>query len=355
MLLICTLIVGSQLQYLQNRNLGINIDNIGHFTFNYGIRNETLKAELSNNPDILSATIELPDIFDPDGTAQSFNWAGNKTGGEFYFSALYTDIDFAKTFQLEIKDGRFFSSDFPGDSTALVINEKAAELIGFKDPIGKILTSGGSEYRIIGVIKDFHFKSLHTKIEPLVIMKLWKNAIGRNCYIRMKTDHITSTINYIGKIFKSHNLDYPLLIKFLDDDYDKLYRTEQRIGKVLAYSSFLAVIISCMGLIGLSLFMTELKTKEIGIRKVNGAKTMEIFYLVSKEYLVLVMISILIAFPIAWYVMNKWLHNFAYRVAINLWIFALVGVIVLIIALLTVGFQSYRAATRNPVEALRYE
>ena len=353
LLIIFTLTVGNQLKYLQHKNLGLNIDNIGHFTFRYGIHNETLKAELGNNPDILSTTIVTPDVFDADGTAQSFDWEGNKANGEFYFSALYTDADFAKTFQLELKDGRFFSPDFPGDSTAVVINETAAELIGFKEPVGKILTSSGVKFRIIGVVKDFHIKSLHTKIEPLAITK-W-DLMGGNCYIRMKPGHIASTVDYIKKIFKSHNLDYPLQFKFLDDDYDKLYRTEQRIGKILGYSSFLAIIISCMGLIGLSLFMIEIRTKEIGIRKVNGAKSTKIFLLLSKEYLVLVLISILIASPIAWFGINKWLQSYAYRITLTPWIFALVGLIVLLIALLTVGLQSYRAASKNPVEALRNE
>ena len=134
-----------------------------------------------------------------------------------------------------------------------------------------------------------------------------------------------------------------------------LYRTEQRIGRILVYSSFLAILISCIGLIGLSLFMTELRIKEIGIRKVSGAKSFEIFFLLSKEYLILVMISILIACPVAWFFMNQWLHNYAYRTTLNPWIFAVVGLIVLFIALLTVGLQSYRASSRNPVEALRYE
>jgi putative ABC transport system permease protein len=353
LLIIFTLIVGNQLNFLQHKNLGLNIDNIGHFTFRYGIRNETLKAELGSNPDILSTTIVVPDIFDKDGTAQSFDWEGNKVNGEFYFSALYTDVDFAKTFQLELTEGRFFSTEFQGDSTAVVINEAAAGIIGFKEPIGKILSSSRVKFRIIGVMKDFHIKSLHTKIEPLAIMKM--NGMGGNCYVRIKPGHNTSTVDNIKKIFKSHNVDYPLQFKFLDDEYDKLYRTEQRIGKILGYSSFLAIIISCMGLIGLSLFMIEIRTKEIGIRKVNGAKSIKIFLLLSKEYLVLVLISILIASPIAWYVINKWLQSYAYRITLNPWIFAVVGLIVLFIALLTVGLQSYRAAIKNPVESLRYE
>lgn len=354
LLIICTLVVGSQLRYLQNKSLGMNLKQIGHFKIRNGVRSETLKADLAKNPDILSTTIEVPDVFDKDGTAAGFDWEGNKNGGAFYFSALYTDVDFLKTFQLEMKEGRFFSNDFPGDTTALVVNEKAKEILGFKDPIGQVLTSDGTKYRIIGVIKNFHFKSLKTQIDPLVIMKLSPYYSG-NCYIKMKTENIYSTVDYIKNLFKSYNLNYPLEFKFLDDEYDTLYRTEQRIGNILVYSSLLAIIISCIGLIGLSLFMTELRTKEIGIRKVNGARSFEVFFLLSKEYLILVLISILIACPIAWYAMNKWLHNYAYRTTLNPWVFAEVGLIVMIIALLTVGLQSYKATRKNPVEALRYE
>jgi putative ABC transport system permease protein len=171
----------------------------------------------------------------------------------------------------------------------------------------------------------------------------------------MEPGHTNSAVDYIRKTFKSYNLTYPLELKFLDDEYDKLYQTEQRMGKIFGYFSLLAIIISCLGLIGLSLFMTELRTKEIGIRKINGAKSFEIFFLLSKEYILWVLISIVIVSPIAWYVMHKWLQKFAYRIDISWWVFAFTGAIALVVALLTVGFQSYKAASRNPVEALRYE
>lgn len=354
MLILCTLVVGNQLQFLKNKDLGLNPDNVGHFKFRNGIHNESLKAELAANPDILNATILTPDVFDPDGTARSFDWPGNTARGDYYFSALYTDIDFAKTFQLGLKDGRFFSPGSLGDSTSLVINEKAAEILGFKDPVGQVLSSNGAKFTIIGVMKDFHFRSLRTPIGPLIMMKLPPYFSG-NCYIRMKSENIDTTVDYIKKVFDSYHLEYPLQFTFLDDEYDMLYRSEQRIGKILIYSSILAIIISCMGLVGLSLFLTELRTKEIGLRKVNGAKSIQVFFLVTKEYLFLVLISILIASPVAWYGMNKWLSSYAYRIKLSPWFFASVGLIVLLIALVTVGFQSYKAAERNPVEALRYE
>jgi putative ABC transport system permease protein len=171
----------------------------------------------------------------------------------------------------------------------------------------------------------------------------------------MKPDKITSTVEFIKKTFKSFDPRLPIDFHFLDDDYDNLYRTERRMGKIFGYFSLLAIIISCLGLIGLSSFMTERRTKEIGIRKINGAKSIEIFSLLSREYIIWVSISILIACPIAWYTMPKWLQNFAYRINISWWIFALAGFVALIIAFLTVSFQSYKAAGKNPVEALRYE
>jgi putative ABC transport system permease protein len=265
---------------------------------------------------------------------------------------LGADVDYVKTYKLELKEGRFFSYEFSTDNTAIVINEQAAKVLGFKDPIGeKISTPQGSELNIIGLVKDFHIQSLHYKIGPLII----RLGESNNFYIKMKPDKISSTVESIKKTFKSFNPGLPIDFHFLDDDYDNLYRTEQRMGKIFGYFSFLAIIISCLGLIGLSSFMTERRTKEIGIRKINGAKSLEIFSLLSREYIIWVMISIIIACPIAWYAMHKWLQNFAYRIDIVWWLFALVGDIALLIALLTVSFQSYKAASKNPVEALRYE
>ena len=238
------------------------------------------------------------------------------------------------------------------DANAIIINDQAARIMGFKDPVGEILTTPqGIKLNIIGVVKDFHFQSLHYKIGPLIML------IGKsnNLFIRMKPDKVVSIVEFIKKAYKSFNPSSPLEFHFLDDDYDNLYRAEQRIGKIFGYFSFLAIIISCLGLLGLSLFMTERRTKEIGIRKTTGSKSNEIFFLLSKEYVGWVIISILIASPIAWYAMHRWLENFAYKTELSWWIFALAGLLALGIALLTVSWQSWKAATRNPVEALRYE
>jgi ABC-type antimicrobial peptide transport system permease subunit len=357
-LVICTLIVGKQLDFIQNKNLGYNKDNIGYFQFPtapWDPKLKTLKNELSNNQDILNVTKVFYNYANPlniEGPSGGFNWAGKKAGDDVLFYKISADEDYAKTFQLELKEGRYFSTEFSTDNNAIVINEQAAKILGFKDPVGEILTSPqGAKLSIIGIVKDFHFKSLHAKIEPL-IMQLGES---NNFFIRMKPENITSTVESVKKIYNSFKPEIPLDFHFLDDDFDKLYRTEQRISKIFGYFSLLAIIISCLGLIGLSSFMTELRTKEIGIRKINGARTIEIFSLLSGEYIKWVMISIIIACPIALYAMHKWLQNFAYRINISWWVFVLAGAVVLIIALLTISWQSYRAASKNPVEALRYE
>ncbi len=358
LLIICTLIVGKQLNYMQNKKLGFNKDNIGYFMFPtapWDPKLKTVKKELLNNPDIVSATNVFYNYDNPlnmDGNSGGFNWEGKKEGENVLFYTLGADEDYAKTFQLELKEGRYFSSEFSTDATAAVINEEAANIMGFKDPVGEIITNPqGSKSTIIGVVKDFHFKSLHYKIEPLIMQIGGSNTF----FIRMKPEHITSTVESIRKMYDSFKPDIPLNFHFLEDDFDRLYQTEQRIGKIVGYFSFLAIIISCLGLIGLSSFMTERRTKEIGIRKANGAKSHTIFFFLSKEYIIWVLISIIIASPIAWYAMDKWLQNFAYRISISWWVFALAGTIALIIALLTVSWQSYRAAGKNPVDALRYE
>ncbi len=262
------------------------------------------------------------------------------------------DPDYASTYKLELKDVRFFSYEFQTDKTAIVINEEAEKILGFSNPVGETITSSrGSKLNIIEVVKDFHIQSLHHKIGP-VIMQMGES---NNFYIRMKPDRIVTVVEYVKKTFKAFDPGLPIDFHFLDDDYYNLYRTERRMGKIFGYFSLLAILISCLGLVGLSAFMTQRRTKEIGIRKINGAKSLEIFILMSGEYIIWVMISILVACPIAWFTMNKWLQNFAYRINISWWVFALSGIVALIIAVLTVSWQSFRAASKNPVEALRYE
>ena len=354
LLIICTLIVEAQLKYIQNKNLGFNKENIGYFMFPTRPSDpklEALKKELISNPDILSVT-RAGNPFYNEGTRNGFNWEGKSEGDDVYFHMIGVDPDYASAYKLELKEGRFFSSEFQTDKTAIVINEEAEKILGFSNPVGVTITSSrGSKLNIIGVVKDFHIQSLHHKIGPVIMQMSESN----NFYIRMKPDKIVPVVESVKKTFKAFDPGLPIDFHFLDDDYDNLYRTVRRMGKIFGYFSLLAILISCLGLIGLSSFMTQRRTKEIGIRKINGAKSVEIFSLLSKEYILWVMISIIIACPIAWYAMNKWLQNYAYRISISWWVFLLAGLLAILIALLTVSWQSYRAASKNPVEALRYE
>jgi ABC-type antimicrobial peptide transport system permease subunit len=332
----------------------MTIDHVGYFMFPTrpgDPKLESLKKELAANPDIIGITKGFNPV-NIEGSIKGFNWTGKKESNDISFCFVGADADYANTFQFALKQGRFFSPEISTDSSAVVINERAAEMMGFKNPVGEIITTPwGARLSIIGVMNNFHFKSLRYAIEPLILQL----GASNNFYVRMKPDHIPETVESINKTFNSFNPGLPMDYHFLENDFDNLYRTEQRISKIFAWFSFLAILISCLGLIGLSSFMTERRTKEIGIRKANGARSHEIFFLVSKEYMIWVIISAVIASPVASYSMNKWLLNFAYRINITWWVFALTGIMVMVLAMLTVGLQSYKAAGKNPVEALRYE
>jgi putative ABC transport system permease protein len=352
--IISTLIVGAQLKYLQNKNLGLDIANVCRFSFS-DINQVSFKKDLSNNPDILSVTMTSENPISFWNITPDFNWEGKQKTDKIMFSIFSTDENYAQTFRPEIMKGRFFSSDITANNNTIVINEQAAETIGFKDPIGKQLSYHGLNYIIIGVIKDFHFQSLHSRIEPLVIMYMPLTVKSGLCNIRINPDKITSTLTYIRDTYKTYNPNHSLNIGFLYDDYKFQYFLEQIISSVLVFITFLTIMISCLGIFGLSTFMTVSRTKEIGIRKAHGAKTIEIFTMLSKEYFIVVGISFIIASPIAWFATKIWLQSFAYRINLNLWLFGLAWIIIMVITMLTVGLQSYRAASKNPVKALRYE
>jgi putative ABC transport system permease protein len=356
--IICTIIVKNQLNYIQNRNIGLDIQNICHFELTNDIRRETLKKELISNPDILSVTFTPhQDVLNIMSATGGVNWRGKGEGTDVMFSILNTDRDFAKTFLLEMKDGSFLSSDeFSTDTTVLVINEKAVEIMGFKDPVGEVVTDpNGIKFRIIGVVKDFNFKSLRNPVEPLVISPVPGPATGGTCYLRLKPGQISSGINFITKTLKSFGNNTAPDIRFLGNDLNSMYVIERIAATMLGYITILAILISCLGLIGLSTFMIVSRTKEIGIRKVNGAKSGEIFIMLSRQYISLVTISFLIASPVAWYATSTWLRSYAYKTSIGWWVFAEAAVIIFAITMATIGFQSFRASSKNPVEALRYE
>ncbi|MCL4511466.1 MAG: ABC transporter permease [Bacteroidetes bacterium] len=360
-LIICTSIVYFQLKYINNKDLGLNPRNVVYFRLSPTLANGTdrLKNELKANPNILSVTSvsNLPiEIYMNGG---EWSWEGKPANENPLVSFTGVGYDYLKTFDMTLKAGRFFSREHPADDSAsAVINESFAKLIGSKFHLGMRLSSGGYPLTAIGVVNDFNFSSLRNKIGPLAIFynrPQPQYLSAQYICAKVNNNDLTATLGFIQKTCKSIDPNFVFNYHFLDKTFEKMYTSEEGLGRIFGSFAVIAIIIACLGLFGLSSFAAEVKTKEIGIRKVLGASVPEIIYLLSKEFVSWVLIANLIAWPVAYYFMNKWLQDFAYRTSINLWVFILAGGLALLIALFTTSFQAIKAATANPVEALRYE
>jgi putative ABC transport system permease protein len=281
-------------------------------------------------------------------------WEGKDPKTLPMFTQASVGYDFAKTMNVKILEGRDFSKNFGTDSVGYIINEAALKKIGYKDPIGKPLTFWQKKGTIIGLVKDFHFNSLHQPINPLIIRYGEKEDYGA-ALIRTEAGQTKQAIANLQKLCKQLNPKFPFTYYFSDEEYAKLYKSEQVVSKLANSFAFLAIFISCLGLLGLAMFTAEQRTKEIGIRKVLGASVTSLFTLMSREFIFLVCIALLIASPIAWWLMNNWLQNYAYRTPISWWMFLLAGALAIIIALITVSFQATKAAVANPIKSLRTE
>jgi ABC-type antimicrobial peptide transport system permease subunit len=316
----------------------------------------SIKSELLQNSNILSVTSawQIPSFMS--SNTSGWDWEGKDPQRKELMGYTCVDFDYTKTFNIEMAAGRFYSPDFPSDSTkAIVVNEKFIEVTGIEDPIGKRVSLGGGDYSIIGVTKNFHFKSMHYSIEPFALV--FHPPHNNIMFARINGTDVTKTLDSMKEVFKKFNPNYPFEYAFVDEDYDKLYRSEMRMSKLFSYFTILAITISCLGLFALSAFTVEQKTKEIGIRKVLGASVTTIVTLLSKEFLLLVTLSSLIACPISWLIIKGWLQGFAYRLEFNdlFWIFPISIGVALFIAILTINFQTIKAASTDPVKALKYE
>jgi putative ABC transport system permease protein len=264
------------------------------------------------------------------------------------------DYDYLDTFGLTMAQGRFFSREYSTDaSDAYVVNEAAVRAMEMEDPIGKVLKVWNLEKRIIGVVQDYHFESLHNEIIPMA-MRIDSNWHNQAC-VRISPHRTQETLGFLETKWKEIYPEYPFEYHFLDESIVHQYRSEQAIGKIVTVFTILAMFISCLGILGLSSYTAEQRTKEIGIRKVLGASVLSIVKYISKEFVWLVSISNLIIWPLAYFSMNRWLQTFAYRISLDLWMFAVTGITVLALSLGTVSWQIIRAATANPVDSLRYE
>jgi ABC-type antimicrobial peptide transport system permease subunit len=289
------------------------------------------------------------------GSSSTFGitWPGKPAGSTPNFMIQRAGYDLVKTLKLSVK-GRDFSPAFGTDSTNYLINEAAAKIIGYADPLGKPLTQWNQPGTIIGVLKDFHYGSLHKPIEPLVI-RLSKPSPSEAILIRTQPGQTKTALASLETLYQRFNPTIPFNYQFADTEYQKLYKSETVIGTLANVFAALAILIACLGLFGLAAFMAEQRTKEIGVRKVLGASVASIVTLLSADFLRLVLLAILLATPIAWYVTNLWLENYTYRINLSWWIFVFAGTIAILIALLTVSFQSIKAALVNPANSLRSE
>jgi len=357
LLIICTIGVYGQLNYMRNRKLGYDKEHMIYFGMRGDMREkfDSVKNELLQNPNILGVTASsnVP-TYGYYFSNSLWRWEGQNPDEETLMRAVFIDIDYFKTFGMEITEGRSFSKEFPTDATeAIMVNEEAVKAMGMESPIGKRLSIGDNNFKIIGVVKNYHFRSLQQEIEPLIL--LYSPQRCRVLFARLKSDQIPQTIGYIEDGWKRFVPGYPFNYRFLDEALDRLYRSEQRIGTLFRYFSILAILISCLGLFGLASFMAEQLTKEIGIRKVLGATASNIVALLSKEFTKWVIVANIFAWPIAYFVLSKWLQSYAYKTNIALLSFVLSGALALLIALATVSYQSIKAALANPADSLRYE
>lgn len=356
MLIIGTIVISKQVNFIQSRNLGYDRDNLiyvpieGELIKKYATwKNETLKMPgiqsiswMSDNPTFL------------DQWTNNVDWEGRDARTLISFEQPATGYDFVKTMKLTMMEGRYFSKDFATDSDAYVINQTAAKKMGYINPVGRMVTMNGHKANIIGVLKDFHYRSMHDQIQPM-IMRFSRDAYYGNILIRTQAGKTKEALVSLERICKQINPQFPFTYSFSDDEYKKLYRSEQVVGKLSNAFSFLAIFISCLGLLGLMIFTAEQRTKEIGIRKVLGASVIGIVRLMSTDILKLVVTAVFIACPIGWWAMNNWLKNYAYKINVNWWIFLLAGGLAIVIAIITVSYQAIKAAMANPVKSLRTE
>lgn len=358
-LIICTIITLQQLHYIKDRDLGYNKDHIITMRGSrlFGDRNyETIRNELLQYPQILDMTWSSA-LTSGIRSGGPVGWAGRLEDDHVVAHILTVDYNYFDFYEMEIIKGRSFSKEFTTDkNNAYILNEKAVKEIGWHDPIGKMFSEDPDmslEGPVIGVVKDFHYAPLHLEIQPLHI-RLMEKPYGW-LSLRISSQRIPETLNFLKQKWEIYAPEYPFEYSFLDDRLNRIYQSEQKLGQSFNGFSILAVLIACLGLFGLASFLSEQRTKEIGIRKVLGASTRSVVTLFSKEFVKWIIISNIIAWPIAYFAMNKWLQNFAYRININIWFFIASGFVALVISILTVSYHATKAALTNPVDSLRYE
>ena len=359
-LIISFLLVSKQLNYLRDKELGLDKENIIVIPATPLLieKLDVFKQQLFQNPNVIavSASKRVPSDGLWDSNDARIISGSNSTPLGFRLANVRIDEQFIPAYKIKLAAGRNFYENISKDF-GYIINESAAKKIGWKSPeeaLGQIIEYGNRKGSVIGVIKDFFYESLHNPISPIIMF--YDPSDFDRISVRVTPSERNKTLSFIEKTWQAYNnVDYSFSYEYLTDRYRNLYKSEENIRTIFVYCMVLAISIAILGLIGLSVFLTERRTKEIGIRKVNGAKVSEILAMLNKDFITWVVIAFVIACPIAWYAMHKWLQNFAYKTTLSWWVFAAAGAAAVAVALLTVSIQSYNTAARNPVEALRYE
>jgi putative ABC transport system permease protein len=355
--IICTIIIYGQIQHVKQRNLGYSKDNVLQAPLR-GLMNErfsVIRQDLLATGVVENAAVSNGNAMTTNSSSGDFRWAGKDPTRQVLISMEWVSPEFLSTMKMELAHGRDFYPDAQRDSNRVLINEAFAKLIGRENPVGEILYRDNNEqFEIIGVVKDFIYNDMYKKPDPCVIFCEPRGV--NNLMIRLKDNQdISKATAAIEAVLKKHNPGYPFEFEFLDEEFNQHFKTEMLIGKLSRLFALLTIIISCLGLFGLAAYTAERRTREIGIRKVLGATLSNTVLLLSKDFLLLVALASVIAFPITWWVMHRWLEKYAYRIDIEWWVFVVAGLLAVVIALVTVSFQALKAALMNPVKSLRVE
>jgi len=351
-----TLVVSRQINFIQSKNLGYDKGNLIWLPLEGDLKQHfaTFKISALQMPGIENIALVSDDPSYLDQNTNGVDWEGRPAGTLVSFEHPAVGYDFVRTMKMEMAAGRDFSKDFPTDADGCIINETALRIFKFDKPLGQRITINGRKLSVVGVVKDFHFRSLHENIKP-VIMELMQSGYYGNILVRTKPGQTKQALTSLSSLSKSLNPQFPFDYTFADEAYRKLYRSEEVIGQLSRAFAFLGIFISCLGLLGLVMFTAEQRTKEIGIRKVLGASVAGIAGLLTTHFLKLVLLAILVATPIGWWAMQQWLNGYAYKTELSWWMFGLAGSLAIFIALLTISFQAIKAALANPVKSLRTE
>ncbi|MEQ9439400.1 MAG: FtsX-like permease family protein [Cyclobacteriaceae bacterium] len=355
LMIIATLVVHWQTRYMQQQQLGIDKEQVLSFSIGEikDEQHETLRNQLLQQEGVSKVTFVSENPISIWSSTNDPNWEGMQPEDRHSFRILTTDDQFLDAMQVSLALGRNFDPALSNDTLNYIINEAAARIMGFEDPIGKQLEFWGQKGQIIGMVKDFHLQSLHESIAPLIIRYYPNDAV--KALAKIDTKSMRSAVAGIEQLYHQYNPDNLFEYQFLDDAYQRMYSNEETIGQLSNTFAILAIVIACLGLIGLASYAAARRTKEIGIRKVLGASVRSILWLLSQDFLQLVLIALVVAIPIANYLLADWLATYPYRIDLSWWLFALPGILVILLALLVVSGQSYRTARTNPTNALRAE